>query len=162
MRLRKPSSQLNRRLLNADNLHRIAISNLNDHEHQLKKWWHQKYRVPPKPVDDYTVEELYVEYLEDFYERHPEEIAAFDKARSGAEEWDGSEKFRGEDEALALLKRVRQRQGKTVDLSKYKTEDVSDEEFEKIVASVGKSKRPKLKVPLLGEDEFEDDFGGKA
>jgi len=166
MRLRKPSSTLNRELRNADNLHRIAISNLRDHEHSLRRWWHQKYGKPPKPLDDYTTEELYIEYLEDFYDRNPDEIDKFLAKPSAAqaainEEWDGTEKFRGEDEALAMLARIRKRQGKTVDLTKYQSdEEVSDEEFAKIFASIGKVQRPKLKgPPALGDDEFEDTFG---
>lgn len=162
MRLRKPSSTQSK-LVNADNLHRIAISNLDDHEYALKRWWHQKYQIPPKPIDDYTVEELYVEYLEDFYDKHPDERARLDR-KVETVEWDGTEKFRGEDEALAMLKRIRKKQGKTVDLEKYRTDDeFSEEELEKIMASIGKTPRPKLSAsgPTLGNDEFDDDFGRK-
>ena len=35
---------------------------------RLIKWWRKKYSIPFKPIEDYTFEELFVEFLEDFYD----------------------------------------------------------------------------------------------
>ena len=78
------------RLVNADNLHRVAISNLDDQERALTRWWCNKYRTPPKPLEDYTLEEIFVEHLEDFYERDPRAAKDFLRSVRKEEEWDGN------------------------------------------------------------------------
>ena len=70
-----------------NNYHTIAIANLQDSEYQLKKWWHKKWNIPPKNFDEYTIEELFVEMLEDYYDNHPEEINRYLDVE---EEWDGT------------------------------------------------------------------------
>lgn len=164
------------RLLNADNLHRIAIARLHDQDHSLTSWWHRKYRVPPKPIDDYTAEELYVEHLEDFYSRDQKALDDFLRRSARAEEWDGELPA---DVERANVKRLAALQAKRpVDIKKYQTEGdekLSDEDIAQIMASVGRDlpgSRAAMKAggyrppgPVLGDaveptdGEFDEDFG---
>ena len=75
-----------------DNLHRIAIAGLQDHERRTIRWWCKKYRTPIKPLEDHTIEELMVEMLEDYYDNNPAEIERFYESlgrESGLIDWDG-------------------------------------------------------------------------
>lgn len=174
----KRSSQ---RLVNADNLHRVAISNLKDQERSLTRWWCKKYRTPPKPLEDYTLEEIFVEHLEDFYERDPRAAQSFARSVRKEEEWDGTSSLETERELQARWAKINKRKGidpaKT--LAKYQTEsdkEMTSEEFDRIMATVGKnlpgSKTIRtfdgdsakmagtpMQVQALGE-EFEDQYGG--
>jgi hypothetical protein len=174
----KRSSQ---KLVNADNLHRVAISNLGDQERALTRWWCNKYRTPPKPLEDYTLEEVFVEHLEDFYERDPRAAQSFLRSVRKEEDWDGNHAVEVERELQARWVKINRRKGidpnKT--LAKYQTEsdkEMTTEDFNKIMASVGKnlpgSKTTRsfedgsarmpgtpMNVSILGED-FEDQYGG--
>ena len=126
-------------LLNADNLHRIAISNLSNNEHALRRWWHKKYRIPPKQIEDYTEEELYVEHLEDYYSANPKAIQEFLASSVKVDDWDGEIDPELERETLKRLERFNKR--RDIDIKKYQTEgdtDLSDEAVAAILASVGK------------------------
>lgn len=140
----------------SDNFHRIAISNLEDKERELMRWWCKKYRQPLKPLEDMTLEEIYVEHLEDFYERNPEAIAEFNGQKIDEDDWDG--KLPPETEAR--LKKFHEKH--KVDLSKYKTagdENLSDEECAAILDKVGRD-LPGSKVagPQLRDEEFDENF----
>ncbi len=41
----------------------------------LRRWWVRKYALPPTSAEylAYTVEELLVEFFEDYFERHPDQ-----------------------------------------------------------------------------------------
>lgn len=144
----------------SDNLHRIAISNINDSAYVLKRWWRKKYRQPPKPLDDYTYEELYIEYLEDFYLKNPDEIERFENALDLKREdgWDGKHNDEVERDVQRRLKKIKQADPAIIE--KYRTydEDMTKEEFDSMLESVGKNlpgSRTKKKVDT---DEFNDVF----
>lgn len=169
------------RLVNADNLHRVAISNLDDQERSLTRWWCNKYRTPPKPLEDYTLEEIYVEHLEDFYERDPRAAKSFLGSVRKKEDWDGNHAVETERELQARWAKIHKRKGIDTDkvLAKYQTEAdkaMTSEDFTKIMATIGKnlpgSKTVRtfeddsakiggtpISVQTLGE-EFEDQYGG--
>jgi len=145
---------------NNQNLHLIAISNLEDPEISLKRWWHKKHRHPQRSYGDYTYEELVIEQLEDFYEAHPQEIERM-LANIGAssDDWDGTMSSQYEEQ-------VKKRHGRffeknKVDLSKWKSDEALDEDDEKsLIENLGRSlPRSEFRKTLLDE-EFEDDFGG--
>ena len=98
---------------NNRNLHRIAISNLQDHEKRIVRWWCNKYKVPVKPLEDHTMEELLVEMLEDYYERHPQEIERFYDEESAQQEigWDGRMSDQYESDMKKRLKKINERKG---------------------------------------------------
>jgi hypothetical protein len=143
----------------ADNFHRIAISNLADRERGLVRWWCKKYRQPQKPLEEMFLEEIYVEHLEDYYERNPDAIAEFkgEKPAGEDDDWDG--KLPPETEAR--LKKFHERH--KVDLSKYKTagdENLTDEQCRAIFDRVGRSlpgSSSKTELPVESE-EFDDNF----
>lgn len=145
------------RLVNNDNLHLIAISNLKSDEKQLIRWWCDHYRQPQKALDDYTFEELFIEQLEHYYSKNPDKVSEFFSRRKPEEEWDGQFDEKTEKEIQRRLKKRPQ-----VDISKYQSDRVvSDEEADRIIASVGKS-LPGSKIrhsPRITEDEFEEQFG---
>jgi hypothetical protein len=144
----------------ADNFHRIAISNLSNRERGLVRWWCKKYRQPQKPLEEMFLEEIYVEHLEDYYERNPEAIAEFKGERPVDEDddWDG--KLPPETEAK--LKKFHSKH--KVDLSKYKTngdENLTDEQCRVILDRVGRSLPEssfKTEVPADSTEEFDDNF----
>lgn len=149
-----------------DNLHRIAISNLRDHERTVIRWWCKKYQTPVKPLEDHTIEELTIEMLEDYYEARPEEIERFFdslKMEAGELDWDGRMPDEYEKAMKKKLDRLNKKRG--VNLEKYQSdEQLTDEEVRDLLANVGKS-LPKSKTltkkgsepPVLG-DEFDDTF----
>jgi len=143
---------------NQDNLHLIAISNLKDFERQTIRWWCKKYRTPQKPLGDHTLEELYIEKLEDYYESRPEEAQRFlESVYSGErDDWGGfiSEEYEAKMEEFWKKK-------KPVDLSKYQGgKELTEKEEKELIANLGKNLKKssvkKGKIPTLGDDEFED------
>lgn len=176
MKLSKPQE---RPLNSADNLHRIAISNLDDTERSLKRWWCNKYRIPPKPLDEYTFEEIFLEHLEDHYEKNPEAVREFhrDQSVQNREEWDGEVSPEAERELQSRWEKINRKNGVT--LAKYQTEgdeEMTSEDFQKIFNSLGRKpseiNKAKKFVPgsskievsgsktkkIVSDDEFEDDY----
>lgn len=149
------SEMLKGHLVNDDNLHRIAISNLDDQEKNLIRWWCDHYRQPPKPLNDYTVEELYIERLEHYYSRKPDRIREFLDRDAKEDDWDG----RFDDETEEAIRR--QQVKNKVDLSKYQQDssDISDEEAQRIVDNLGRHlPGSKTTVASLEDDDFDDEF----
>lgn len=149
------------KVVNNDNLHRIAISNLSDPERQLARWWTKKYKQPLRSYQEHTLEELMLERLEDYYEANPTEIERFAASQFVDEEWDGTMPEEHEREVLARIAKIDARN--RVDIAKYQGPDVSDEEAEKILASLGlnlpkssKKITSQKQGPTLGEDEFDE------
>lgn len=147
----------------------------------MTRWWCNKYRTPPKPLEEYTLEEVYVEHLEDFYERDPRAAQDFLRSVRKEEEWDGNHALSVERELQARWAKISKRKGIDPNkvLAKYQTEsdkEMTSEEFDRIMASVGKnlpgSKTVRnfesdsvkitgtpMNATVLGE-EFEDQYGG--
>lgn len=153
--------------LSNDNLHRIAISNIRDGERQLERWWSKKYKTPIRHYNDCVREELVIEMLEDFYDNNRTEIDRFydslEKQKLAQQgEWNGQTSPEYETEIQKRLSRF-----KKVDLSAFQSEkdkELTPEEEARILDSLGrnlpKSKKTKeSKVPLLGSDEFDEEFG---
>jgi len=146
-----------------DNLHLIAISNLADFERQVIRYWCKKYKVPRKPLGDHTIEELYIEMLEDYYERKPGEAERFKESIRLQEvgDWDGKMSLEYEKEMQDYWKKKN-----PVNIEKYQSEEDFDEEDEKhlmenLGMSLPKSKMSRSgskKIALLGDEEFEDAF----
>jgi hypothetical protein len=42
----------------------------------LRRWWCKKYQLPPTSDEylRYTLEQMFIEYWEDYYEQHPHEV----------------------------------------------------------------------------------------
>lgn len=131
--------------LNDSNVHRIAISNLQRTERKLERWWAAKYGIPTKPYQEHTIEELLIEYLEDYYEQNPKEVAAFE---TKDDNWQGEMPAEYEEEIQDRLKKINAKN--KVDVSKYQTDSVLSSEEEKKVLDG---------VKPLRADEFEDVFG---
>jgi len=113
---------LKNQLLDNDNLHRIAISNTKDTEKRLIRWWCNHYKQPPKQLDEYTIEELFIEQLEEYYIRYPEKIEEFlgSVNQKQEDDWDGSLD-------PEMEKVIKKRLGKVkVDISKYQNENDKD------------------------------------
>jgi len=142
--------QLSRLKPDYDNLRCIAISNLkHDNERSLKAWWHRKYRIPPKTINEYTFEELLIEHFEDFYYDNPEKVDEFfDTVKNVADDFSVPEQVRH------LLG---ERKGE-VDISRYQTpgdEDLSDEDCNRIFESI----RGVRQIPVKKDKvEFDDTF----
>lgn len=98
--------------------HVCAIKNLENFDYVLIRWWRRKYGIPPKPINDYTTEELYVEFLEDFYEEKPNEAEKF-KATFD-EPWDGIVSEAHEEKMKEWTK------NKHVDLSQFQSDEPAD------------------------------------
>ena len=152
MRIKTLSEMLKGRLVNNDNLHLIAISNLKDHEKRLIRWWCDHYRQPQKPLDEYIVEELFIEQLECYYSKNPEKMFEFLASQEPEDEWDGH--FDEETE-----RRIQRWNRSKFDISKYQSdESVSDEEAERIIASLGRNLPGSRMNYLPNSGDFEDDF----
>lgn len=123
-------------ICNPDNLHRIAIANLEDEERQLIRWWCKKYKQPEKPLRDYTLEEIFVEYLEDYYEDNPQEATKF---LQEVVEWDGEYDPEVERDVQRRLAKINTK--KPVDTDKYRSEDdenLTDEQVRAILDGLGR------------------------
>lgn len=146
-------------VFNNDNLHRIAISNLRDHERRIIRWWVKKYNQPVKPLEEHTIEELVIEMLEDYYETNPQEIEKFLSHDAGVQDWDGTMP----DEHESRMKKVWAKKPQ-VDLSAFKDEHaLTEEEEAEILANLGRNlpgstgpqpKKEKIEQTL----EFEETF----
>lgn len=167
MKIKYPPALLKVEGFNNDNLHRVAISNLQDHERQVIRWWCKKYRAPLKPFGEHTIEELMIEMLEDYYERHPQEIERFLDNTSQEPEWDGTTSPEYEAQIQARLAKINKKRG--VDLKKYQSDvELSDAEVRNILDNLGKdlpgsrkmTKRKGETQAVLGndDDEFEESF----
>ena len=146
------------KLQSNDNLHWVAISNLQDEEYKLERWWRKKYKQPPKPLDDYTTEELFIEFLEDFYEKNPEKITEFMQAAECPPE---EEKWTVPDHVEELLAKRRTKSKVGGKIAKYfnpNDRNLSDEECQMIFDRIGKAKS-KSKEIKIADDEFEEVFG---
>ena len=158
MQLKDLTQLLRGRLKSNDNLHYIAIDNIKDDSLLLRKWWHKKYKIPPKPLDEYTYEELLIEQLEDYYLGDSSRIEAFlNSVGKGEDSWDGE--IAPEIE-MVLENRKRKSKGK---IKKYQTdEDISEEDFNKMMDNVGyelpNSKRLVEQGSGLDDEEFEETF----
>ena len=161
MRLRNLRAEL-RSHSNNDNIHRIAISNLNDPLKMLERWWRKKYRTPPKDLGEYTPEELYVEYLEDYYDRHPDEAKRFGESMRIKETdgWDGRHNPALESQIRERLKKLKE--ADPVIIEKYRTpgdEEMSSEEFANILDSVGRKLPGSSNTTNFASDEdIEQEF----
>lgn len=49
----------------------------------LRRWWCQKYNRPVKELNDYTLDEILVEFFEDYYIDNPQEKAKFERDHLG-------------------------------------------------------------------------------
>jgi hypothetical protein len=163
MKIKYPQTLLSNEGFNNDNLHRIAISNLQDHERQVIRWWCKKYRTPQKPFGEHTIEELIVEMLEDYYERNPQEIGKFVTRTLQEPEWDGTMSPEYEAEIQKRLERINRRNG--IDISKFQSdENLSDEEAQNIIDNLGRNLprstmvTKKDEADTISEDEFEESF----
>lgn len=145
-----------------DNLHHIAISNLDDGQKALERWWADKYKRPIRDFDDHTIEELLVEMYEDYYRKNPTEIQRFiDSTTQAQEEWDG----RMSDEHESHM-RARWAKKPKLDLSKWQDDrELTEEEERKIFDSIGRNLPGSRKTINMGEDDggFNEDFlGGES
>ena len=155
VQLKNLSEMLKDKIKNNDNLHRIAISNLRNDEKRLIRWWCNHYRTPPKPLDDYTLEEIFIEQLENHYLKHPDEMINFLPSPIEVDDWDGEFSEETEKQLAKMWSRVKT---KKVDLSRYQKGDVSDEEAEEIISNLGKNlPNSKKNIPVT-DDEFDDFF----
>jgi pyruvate-formate lyase-activating enzyme len=109
------------------NFHLIAISNLDNSVKKIKRWWHSKYCIPPKGIDEYTEEELYIEFLEDYYEKNPIEASRF---LEGLEAWEGDTSPEHEQEVLERIKSIG---ADNVNIAKYHSDnsDYTEDDFRK-------------------------------
>jgi len=166
-KIKNLNKMLTGKLQDNTNLHYIAISNIEDGENNLRRWWHKKYRIPPKDIEEYTVEELYLEWLEDFYSGDPKRVDEFHTSIEveAEEEWDGELDIDTQVEIDRRWKSLGVEQDKSI-IDKYKTdgdEDLSPDEIKNILADVGRdlpgSKSGKDDTaPIVSNDEFEDTF----
>jgi hypothetical protein len=145
-----------------DNLHRIAISNLQDGHRDLERWWAEKYKAPKKSFDEHCLEELLIEKFEDYYKQNPDEIARFENAIETAADkaWDGSTSAEHERHIQKWLAKKPK-----VDLSKYQSDEpITEEDEKKILDSLGFNLPKSSKIVNLSDDkrEFYDEFIGGA
>lgn len=102
--------------------------------------------MPPKQIEEYTFEELMIEYFEDFYFDNPEKADEFLDRRI-----DEQEEFVVPAEVRKMIARRKDK----VDLSKYRTEgdeNLSDQECKKILDSIRGVKD--FKIPKDINDDF--------
>lgn len=149
---------LNQQAFSNSNLHLIAISNIKDIEKKINRWWRGKYKTPEKQYGQYTIEELVIEQLEDFYEKNPEEINRFLASNGNTEDdWDGTMPTQYEENIQKNLGRFFDKN--RVDLSKYKSEEQVDEKEEKrILENLGRRLPGSKLIRKQNFDEFEDIF----
>jgi hypothetical protein len=125
-----------------NNLHRIAISNLNDEEYKLKKWWHNKYKVSPKPLDELTIEEVYIDYLEDWYAKDPSRVEDFYRQSQDFDDWDGELDEVTEQKIAARWAKIKEHHDDGDVLARYRTDgdkDLSDVQVDAILRDLGKN-----------------------
>ena len=149
--------------LSNTNLHLIAISNLQNHERKIIRWWCAKYKVPQKPLMEHTMEELMIEYLEDFYEKNPKDIQVLlNSIDAENSEWDGETSPDYEVEMQKRLSKMRK-----IDLTKFQSdEELTSEQEQNILDNLGRNLPPKKVVQrteeglkVIGDEEFDEQFG---
>jgi ABC-type nitrate/sulfonate/bicarbonate transport system substrate-binding protein len=125
----------------------------------------KKYKTPPKPIMDYTAEEIRLEMLEDYYERHPQEAERLlDSVRRRSSFVSANSEEMSEEYDKAIKKTYAKFfKRNTFDLSRFKDDrELTPEEEEEIIANLGRKvpskKLPSLSQGLISEDEFEDEF----
>lgn len=140
-----------------DNLHLIAISNIQDTQRRLERWWEKKYRTPMRPYNEHTTEELYVEFLEDYYDRNPEEVEKFLNSLKNEPEWDGKMDAEYERQMQARWKKKKQ-----IDLTQFQSDkQLTEEEEQAIIDNLGAGLTKKIMVKNKSvEEEFAEDFLG--
>lgn len=141
-----------------DNLHLIAISNVDDTQRRIERWWEKKYRKPLVPYLEHTQEELYVKYLEDYYERNPEEAERFLNSLHNVPEWDGTM-----DEEHERQMQARWKKKKQIDLTQFQSDkELTEEEEQAILDNLGKNLIKKVVVKNKSvAEEFEESFLGE-
>jgi hypothetical protein len=129
---------------------------------RLEIWWRKKYHVPPKDYLEYTPEELLVEYLEDHYYKHPNDVDKFTATAKLKQDlgWDGK---LDPDVERAVIKRLKRlNRGDPAIIEKYRTsgdEDLTEDEFNDMLDAVGRNlPGSKNTNKMISEDEFEDSF----
>lgn len=148
--------------------HRIALDNLLDPQHVLERAWRVRYHQPPKPLADYTVEELYVEALEDHYAAHPKEADARRLVHAqgapvvfgtAGAEWDGRLPDEVERARQAYWERRRAQHPHTqVDLTRFQSDvEMTPEKARAYLAQVGQT-APAAATPDQAAGEFEEEF----
>jgi len=138
---------------NNDNLHLVAISNLEDIEQLVVKWWCKKYRVPERPLNEYTIEELFVEMMEDYYQNNPDIKNKFLFDMENVDKWDGSIQY--DEKTKEKLDSFYKKHN--VDISKWQSKENVDEK--KVLDTLGMNLPDSIKkVSLLGGGEFNDSY----
>lgn len=101
--------------------HQIAINKINDDKDWLILWWVNKFKLPNNHplLLSKTWEELYIDYLTDFYSNNPEELKAATKKE---ETWKGQTSEEYENKMKDKLKKHE------VDLSEWQDFDDNYEE----------------------------------
>lgn len=105
------------------------------------------------------MEELLIEYLEDFYENNPKEIEKMLMAiESEQSEWDGEVSAEYEVEMQKIFSKK-----KKIDLSQWQSdEELTPEQEDEIIANLGRNLPPKkieIEGKVIGDEEFDDNFG---
>ncbi len=115
-------------------LQKIAIQRVEDQsDYYLIMWWTNKYKRPSNDplLLDLTWEELYLDYLVDYYSNNPAELERVKLEEGGKDsQWSGGTSDEYEESIKKKLDRIPQ-----VDISKWqkqviKGEDEFDETFE--------------------------------
>ena len=118
-------------------------------ERVLRKWWTQKYHLPPthEAFLAYTQEEMWVEFYEDYYENNP--AAALEEFED-----DDVQFVTGRDKEFDELE------------ERLANDDISDEELNSILdgwegGEPEESEEKQAREELLDEvgDGFEDEYG---
>jgi len=147
VRIKSLRQRLSHLSFNDDNFHRIALSNLKSPKRRIERWWAKKYRTPAKDFEDHTEEELYIEMLEDFYEKNPKEAKKFwtDMETKMDIGWDGHTSDEYEE---SMQRRIEELQ-RPIDISQYQSDkevdsDVFYEEIDRLF--------PVTKIDSIGDD----------
>lgn len=151
-RVRQVASEVQEETVEDIHYHRIAVSNLDDIERRLIRHWQKKYGQPQKPLNDYTLEELYIEWLEDYYELHPKEANAVRETMDQKvspqlqEEWDGKLSDEMEkDRQEYWERRMKKNPNLKVDMDQFKTDEVmTPEKAQAYFDAVGRGGVPKV------------------
>ena len=120
-------------------LQKLALRRLSTNsDYYLIQWWVNKYTRPPNDplLLELTWEELYLEYITDFYSRNPKEREEAETSEGlGSKTWSGGTTDEYEEKIKEKLKKVTE-----IDLSKWQTpsehnEDEFDDDYTKEIDS---------------------------